>query len=75
VLNETNGLPSIYNVVLVCVLQVLLLKHLIDYLAEDKDEELKEFVEDFLNPNSSVSWLFFFSSRREVFAPVVEARQ
>jgi len=60
VLNETNGLPSIYNVVLVCVLQVLLLKHLIDYLAEDKDEELKEFVEDFLNPNSSVSWLFFF---------------
>jgi len=59
-LNETNGLPSIYNVVLVCVLQVLLLKHLIDYLAEDKDEELKEFVKDFLNPNSSVSWLFFF---------------
>lgn len=58
-LNETNGLPSIYNVVLVCVLQVLLLKHLIDYLAEDKDEELKEFVKDFLNPNSSVSWLFF----------------
>lgn len=59
-LNETNGLPSIYNVVLVYVLQVLLLKHLIDYLAEDKDEELKEFVKDFLNPNSSVSWLFFF---------------
>ena len=58
-LNETNGLPSIYNVVLVCALQVLLLKHLIDYLAEDKDEELKEFVKDFLNPNSSVSWLFF----------------
>lgn len=39
--------------------QVLLLKHLIDYLAEDKDEEIKEFVKDFLDPNSSVSlcWL------------------
>lgn len=41
--------------------QVLLLKQLIDYLAEDKDEEIKEFVKDFLNPNSSVSfcWLDF----------------
>lgn len=42
-------------VLLVCLLQVLLLKHLIDYLAEDKDEELKEFVKNFLNPVSSVS--------------------
>ncbi|XP_078367104.1 uncharacterized protein LOC144651097 isoform X2 [Oculina patagonica] len=33
--------------------RVLLLKQLIDYLAEGKDEELKEFVKDFLNPNSS----------------------
>ena len=42
---------------------MLLLKHLIDCLAEDKDEELKEFVKDFLNPNSLVSlpWLGIFS--------------
>lgn len=53
-------LQNLMNIVLVCLLQVLLLKHLIDYLAEGKDEELKEFVKDFLNPNSSVSWLFFF---------------
>jgi len=33
----------------------LLLKQLIDYLAEGEDKELKEFVKDFLNPNSSVS--------------------
>ena len=49
-------------VLLVTLLQVLLLKHLIDFLAEDKDEELKEFVKDFLNPNSLVSlhgWLLF----------------
>lgn len=43
-------------------MQVLLLKHLINYVAEDKDEEFKEFVQDFLNPNSSVSlpWLGIF---------------
>ena len=57
-------------VLLVCLLQVLLLKHLIVYLAQDKDEELKEFVQDFLNPNSSVSlpWLvvFFLESLKSV---------
>lgn len=58
---DTNGLPSIY-VLFVCLMQVLLLKHLINYVAEDKDEEFKEFVQDFLNPNSSVSlpWLGIF---------------
>lgn len=52
-------------VLLVCLLQVLLLKHLIDYLAEDKDEELKEFVKNFLNPVSSVSlpWLVVFQEK------------
>lgn len=52
-------------VLLVCLLQVLLLKHLIDYLAEDKDEELKEFVKNFLNPDSSVSlpWLVVFQEK------------
>ena len=57
-------------VLLVCLLQVLLLKHLIVYLAQGKDEELKEFVQDFLNPNSSVSlpWLvvFFLESLKSV---------
>ena len=45
------------NVLIVYLLQVLLLKQLIDYLAEGKDEDLKEYVKDFLNPNSSVSCL------------------
>lgn len=55
-------------VLLVCLLQVLLLKHLIDYLAEDKDEELKEFVKNFLNPDSSVSlpWLVVFSGKKSL---------
>ncbi|KAJ7380310.1 hypothetical protein OS493_011030 [Desmophyllum pertusum] len=33
--------------------RVLLLKRLIDYLADGKDDELNEFAKDFLNPNSS----------------------
>lgn len=33
--------------------RVLLLKHLIDYLTDGEDKELKEFATDFLNPNST----------------------
>lgn len=78
VLIEIIGLPSIRFVGSNWLLQVLLLKHLIDYLAEDKDEELKEFVKDFLNPNSLVSlaWLGIFSFKESVHMNymIVEAK-
>lgn len=42
-------------------LQVLLFKHLIVYLADGEDKDLKEFVKDFLNPDSTVSWKMFIN--------------
>ena len=31
-----------------------MLKHLIEFVAEDKDKEMKKFCDEFLDPNSSV---------------------
>lgn len=55
VFQVTNYFHKSVIVLLISFLQVLLLKHLIDYLADGEDEEFKEFAVDFLNPNSSVS--------------------